>query len=123
MKKNEEKNFDLDQDFNHNEEINYNLKKNNLFTDSDNEEFFKKNDDMNTLLDKNSNNIINKTAKAKIKDLERTKLDGYRLNYNNHDNTIPISKKSQKQEIQNIDKILKFFNHEHDNIYKIRRKF
>ena len=39
-------------------------------------------------------------------------------NYNNHDNTIPISKKSQKSEIQNIDKILKFFNHEHDNIYK-----
>jgi hypothetical protein len=62
--------------------------------------------------------MINKTAKAKIKDLERTKLDGYRLNYNNHDNTIPISKKSQKPEIQNIDKILKYFNHEHDNIYK-----
>lgn len=117
MKKNEEKNFRLDNDFNNNEEINYNLKKNNLFTDSDNEEFFKKNDDINNLLNKNSSNIINKTAKAKIKDLERTKFDGYRLNYNNHDNTIPISKKSQKPEIQNIDKILKFFNND-DYIYK-----
>lgn len=118
MKKNEEKNFRLDNDFNNNEEINYNLKKNNLFTDSDNEEFFKKNDDINNLLNKNSSNIINKTAKAKIKDLERTKFDVYRLNYNNHDNTIPISKKSQKPEIQNIDKILKFFNNDHDYIYK-----
>ena len=118
MKKNEEKNFHLDNNFNNNEEINYNLKKNNLFTDSDNEEFFKKNDNINNLLNKNSSNIINKTAKAKIKDLERTKFDGYRLNYNNHDNTIPISKKSQKPEIQNIDKILKFFNNVHDYNYK-----
>ena len=119
MKKDKENNFYLENDFNRNknEEINYNLKKNNLFTDSDNDEFFKKNDDIKNIINKNSNNIINKTAKPKIKDIERIKMDIYTLNYNNHDNTIPISKKSQKPEIQNIDKMIKFLNH-HDSTYK-----
>ena len=119
MKKIEENFLYLNQELNNNkEDINYNLKKNNLFTDSDNEEFFKKNDDINNLTNKNSNNLINKTAKPKIKDLERAKIEVYRLNYNNHDNTIPISKKSQKREIQNIDRILKYFNKENNNITK-----
>ena len=119
MKKIEENFLYMNQDLNNNkEDINYNLKKNNLFTDSDNEEFFKKNDDINNLTNKNSNNLINKTAKPKIKDLERAKIEVYRLNYNNHDNTIPISKKSQKHEIQNIDRILKYFNKENNNITK-----
>ena len=119
MKKIEENFLYMNQDLNNNkEDINYNLKKNNLFTDSDNEEFFKKNDDINNLTNKNSNNLINKTAKPKIKDLERAKIEVYRLNYNNHDNTIPISKKSQKREIQNIDRILKYFNKENNNITK-----
>ena len=119
MKKIEENFLYMNQDLNNNkEDINYNLKKNNLFTDSDNEEFFKKNDDINNLINKNSNNLINKTAKPKIKDLERAKIEVYRLNYNNHDNTIPISKKSQKPEIQNIDRILKYFNKENNNINK-----
>ena len=119
MKKIEENFLYMNQDLNNNkEDINYNLKKNNLFTDSDNEEFFKKNDDINNLTNKNSNNLINKTAKPKIKDLERAKIEVYRLNYNNHDNTIPISKKSQKPEIQNIDRILKYFNKENNNITK-----
>ena len=119
MKKIEENFLYMNQDLNNNkEDINYNLKKNNLFTDSDNEEFFKKNDDINNLTNKNSNNLINKTAKPKIKDLERAKIEVYRLNYNNHDNTIPISKKSQKPEIQNIDRILKYFSKENNNINK-----
>ena len=119
MKKIEENFLYMNQDLNNNkEDINYNLKKNNLFTDSDNEEFFKKNDDINNLINKNSNNLINKTAKPKIKDLERAKIEVYRLNYNNHDNTIPISKKSQKPEIQNIDRILKYFSKENNNINK-----
>ena len=119
MKKIEENFLYMNQDLNNNkEDINYNLKKNNLFTDSDNEEFFKNNDDINNLINKNSNNLINKTAKPKIKDLERAKIEVYRLNYNNHDNTIPISKKSQKPEIQNIDRILKYFSKENNNINK-----
>ena len=119
MKKNEENNLYLDNnDFNNNEEINYNLKKNNLFTDSDNDEFFKKNNDIKNLLNKNSNNIINKTTKPKIKEIQKAKIDVYRLNYNNHDNTIPISKKYQKPEMQNIDKILKCLNRDSDNIGK-----
>ena len=119
MKKNEENSLYLDNnDFNNNEEINYNLKKNNLFTDSDNDEFFKKNNDIKNLLNKNSNNIINKTTQPKIKEIQKAKIDVYRLNYNNHDNTIPISKKYQKPEMQNIDKILKCFNRDSDNIGK-----
>jgi len=118
MKKIEENFLYLNQELNNNkEDINYNLKKNNLFTDSDNEEFFKKNDDLNNLIDKNSNNLINKTAKPKIKDLERAKMEVYRLNYN-HENTIPINKKSHKPEIQNIDRILKYFTKENNNINK-----
>ena len=80
MKKIEENFLYMNQDLNNNkEDINYNLKKNNLFTDSDNEEFFKKNDDINNLTNKNSNNLINKTAKPKIKDLERAKIEVYRF--------------------------------------------
>ena len=115
MIKNVEKNIYLENEFNNNEEIYYNLKKNNLFTDSDNDEFFKKNEDIKNLLNKNENNINGKTIKSKTKDIEKTKTDAFRLNYNNHDNTIPISKKSQKSEIQNIDKILRFLKKDNDN--------
>ena len=59
--------------------------------------------------------INGKTIKSKTKDIEKTKTDAFRLNYNNHDNTIPISKKSQKSEIQNIDKILRFLKKDNDN--------
>ena len=115
MINNVEKNIYLENEFNNNEEIYYNLKKNNLFTDSDNDEFFKKNEDVKNLLNKNENNINGKTIKSKTKDIEKTKTDAFRLNYNNHDNTIPISKKSQKSEIQNIDKILRFLKKDNDN--------
>ena len=118
MKKNEENNLYLINEFNNHEDINYNIKKNNLFTDSDNDEYFKKNEDIKNIINKNTNNIISKTTKPKIKEMERTKIDVYRLNYNNHDNTIPISKKYQKPEIQNIDKILKIFNKDNERIYK-----
>ena len=114
MINNVEKNIYLENEFN-NEEIYYNLKKNNLFTDSDNDEFFKKNEDIKNLLNKNENNINGKTIKSKTKDIEKPKTDAFRLNYNNHDNTIPISKKSQKSEIQNIDKILRFLKKDNDN--------
>ena len=115
MINNVEKNIYLENEFNNNEEIYYNLKKNNLFTDSDNDEFFKKNEDIKNLLNKNENNINSKTIKSKTKIIEKTKTDAFRLNYNNHDNTIPISKKSQKSEIQNIDKILRFLKKDNDN--------
>ena len=98
MKKNEENNLYLINEFNNHEDINYNIKKNNLFTDSDNDEYFKKNEDIKNIINKNTNNIISKTTKPKIKEMERTKIDVYSLNYNNHDNTIPISKKYQKPE-------------------------
>lgn len=115
MINNVEKNIYLENEFNNNEEIYYNLKKNNLFTDSDNDEFFKKNEDIKNLLNKNENNINSKTIKSKTKDIEKPKTDAFRLNYNNHDNTIPISKKSPKSEIQNIDKILRFLKKDNDN--------
>lgn len=115
MINNVEKNIYLENEFNNNEEIYYNLKKNNLFTDSDNDEFFKKNEDIKNLLNKNENNINSKTIKSKTKDIEKPKTDAFRLNYNNHDNTIPISKKSQKSEIQNIEKILRFLKKDNDN--------
>ena len=115
MINNVEKNIYLENEFNNNEEIYYNLKKNNLFTDSDNDEFFKKNEGIKNLLNKNENNINSKTIKSKTKDIEKPKTDAFRLNYNNHDNTIPISKKSQKSEIQNIDKILRFLKKDNDN--------
>ena len=115
MKSNGENNLYLDNDFNNNEDINYNLKKNNLFTDSDNDEFFKKNNDIKNLINKNENNNISNTMKSKVKDIQKTRTDVFRMNYNNHDNTIPISKKTQKSEIQNIDKILRFFKKENDS--------
>ena len=45
MKKNEENNLYLNnkEKFNNNEDMNYNLNKNYLYTNSDNEEFFKNN--------------------------------------------------------------------------------
>ena len=115
MKSNGENNLYLDNDFNNNEDINYNLKKNNLFTDSDNDEFFNKNNDIKNLINKNENNTTGNTMKSKVKDIQKTKTDVFRLNYNNHDNTIPISKKTQKSEIQNIDKILRFFKKENES--------
>ena len=63
MKSNGENNLYLDNDFNNNEDINYNLKKNNLFTDSDNDEFFKKNNDIKNLINKNENNTTGNTMK------------------------------------------------------------
>ena len=117
MKNNEENNLFLgnEDEYNKNEDMNYNLNKNALYTDSDNEEFFKKNNNIKNLINKNENNIIAKTIKPKTRDIEKSKTDMLRQNYNNHDNTIPISKKSQKSEIQNIDKMLRIFKRDNDS--------
>jgi hypothetical protein len=111
MKKNNENKFYLEQNYNQNKEFN----DNNIFTDSDNEEFFKKNEDIKNLTNKNDTNDNSKEKKQRIKNIENQNVDIYKLNSIRHENTIPINKKSQKQEIQNIDKILKFF--EQDNSY------
>ena len=101
--------------------------KNNLFTDSDNEEIFTKNYNTEKIINnnnKNDNKIISNIAKSKNKDIiKMDKVDNnyYHINYNNHDNTIPISKKSQKTEIQNIDNILKYLKE--DNNSKIKNKY
>ena len=117
MKNNEENNLFLgnEDEYNKNEDMNYNLNKNDLYSDSDNEEFFKKNNNIKNLINKNENNIIAKTIKPKTRDIEKSKTDMLRQNYNNHDNTIPISKKSQKSEIQNIDKMLRIFKRDNDS--------
>jgi len=117
MKNNEENNLFLGNEgvYNKNEDMNYNLNKNDLYTDSDNEEFFKKNNNIKNLINKNENSIIAKTIKPKTRDIEKSKTDMLRQNYNNHDNTIPISKKSQKSEIQNIDKMLRIFKRDNDS--------
>ena len=117
MKNNEENNLFLGNEgvYNKNEDMNYNLNKNDLYTDSDNEEFFKKNNNIKNLINKNENNIIAKTIKPKTRDIEKSKTDMLSQNYNNHDNTIPISKKSQKSEIQNIDKMLRIFKRDNDS--------
>jgi hypothetical protein len=117
MKNNEENNLFLGNEgvYNKNEDMNYNLNKNDLYTDSDNEEFFKKNNNIKNLINKNENNIIAKTIKQKTRDIEKSKTDMLSQNYNNHDNTIPISKKSQKSEIQNIDKMLRIFKRDNDS--------
>ena len=117
MKNNEENNLFLGNEgvYNKNEDMNYNLNKNDLYTDSDNEEFFKKNNNIKNLINKNENNIIAKSIKPKTRDIEKSKTDMLRQNYNNHDNTIPISKKSQKSEIQNIDKMLRIFKRDNDS--------
>ena len=52
MKKNNENKFYLEQNYNQNKEFN----DNNIFTDSDNEEFFKKNEDIKNLTNKNDTN-------------------------------------------------------------------
>ena len=116
MKKNEENNLYLNnkEKFNNNEDMNYNLNKNYLYTDSDNEEFFKKNNNIKNISNKNENNYIAKTIKTKTRDIEKSKTDMFSQNYNNHDNTIPISKKSQKSEIQNIDKMLRILKRDSD---------
>ena len=117
MKNNEENNLFLgnEDEYNKNEDMNYNLNKNDLYTDSDNEEFFKKNNNIKNLINKNENNVVAKTIKPKTRDIEKSKTDMLRQNYNNHDNTIPISKKSQKSEIQNIDKMLRIFKRDNDS--------
>jgi len=120
MKNNEENNIYIGNEdkVNNNDDMNYDINKDYLYTDSDNEEFFKKNNNIKNITNKNENNIIAKTIKPKTRDIEKSKTDMFRQNYNNHDNTIPISKKSQKREIQNIDRILKYFNKENNNITK-----
>jgi len=94
--------------------------KNSLFTDSDNEEFFKKNYDTEKVISKNRNKCvpISNTIKPKNKDIydmEKINSNFYHLNYNNHDNTIPINRKSKKPEIQNIDRILKCLKDDNNN--------
>ena len=102
--------------------------KNNLFTDSDNEEIFTKNYNTEKIINNNNKNdikIISNTAKSKNKDIikmEKVDNNYYHINHNNHDNTIPISKKSQKTEIQNIDNILKYLK-EGNNNSKIKNEY
>ena len=97
---------------------NNNIKKNSVFTDSDNEEYFLKNYDT----EKNINTkekYNSKTTKPEKKDINNIdKLNNnnyYHMNYNNHDNTIPISKKAQNTEIQNIDMLLKCLKDDGNN--------
>ena len=124
MNSNKEYNYYIKQNYTKND-INF-IKndipnKNNILTDSDNEEFFKKNYDTEKVINnknKNDYNIILKIAKSKKKDINNMgKIDNnyYHINYTIHDNTIPLSKKSQKTDIQNIDKILKYFKEESNN--------
>jgi hypothetical protein len=47
--------------------------------------------------------------------MEKINSNFYHLNYNNHDNTIPINRKNKKPEIQNIDKILKCLKEDNNN--------
>ena len=56
------------------EDMNYNLNKNYLYTDSDNEEFFKKNNNIKNISNKNENNYIAKTIKTKTRDIENNKM-------------------------------------------------
>ena len=97
---------------------NNNIKKNSVFTDSDNEEYFLKNYDT----EKNINTkekYNSKTTKPEKKDINNIdKLNNnnyYHMNYNNHDNTIPISKKAQNTEIQNINILLKYLKENNNN--------
>ena len=109
--------------FNYKDNDNTNNKfsiKNSLFTDSDNDEFFKKNYDTEKVINKNRNKCvpISNTIKPKNKDIydmEKINTNFYHLNYNNHDNTIPINPKSKKPEIQNIEKILKCLKEDNNN--------
>ena len=102
--------------------------KNNLFIDSKNEEFLKKNYNTEKIFNnknKNEIKVISNTAKSKNKDINKIeKIDKnyYHINYNNHDNTIPIRKKSQKPEIQNIDNLLKYLKEDNNNS-NIKNKF
>ena len=131
MYSNKEYNFYINKNLNKNE-INIikndNINKNSLFTDSDNDEFFKKNYDTEKMIIKNKNeyNIISNTTKPKnidIINMEKITNNYNHINYNNRDNTIPISKKAQKLEIQSIDKILNFLKEDNDNINKYNNDF
>ena len=92
-----------------------NIYKNSLFTDSENEEFFKRNYGTENIINKNKDEytVISNLTKPKSNDININSLDkiNYKnythFNYNNYDNTIPIGNKYQKPEIQSIDKILK----------------
>ena len=123
MNSNKEYNFYINQKYNKNQ-INVikndNINKNSLFTDSDNEEFFKKNYDTEKIIIKNNNEYNKTTNNTKPKNIdiismEKINTNYYHINYNNHDNTIPIGKKPQKQEIQTIDKLLQCLNE--NNVY------
>ena len=130
MNSNKDYNNYINQKYNNNE-INMikndNINKNSLFTDSDNEEYFKKNYDTEKIITKNNKeyNIISNTTKAKnienidMINMEKINNNYYHINYNNHDNTIPISKKSQKPEIQNIDKLLNCLKDDSNSLNKI----
>ena len=114
MNSNKEFNFYINHNYNQNNnniiKID-NINKSNLFIDSDNEEFFKKNYDTEKILIKNDYNIISNATNLKNKDIidiGNNNSNYYHINYNHHDHTIPINKKVQNNEIQNIDKILKF---------------
>ena len=131
MYSNKEYNFYINKNLNKNE-INIikndNINKNSLFTDSDNDEFFKKNYDTEKMIIKNKNeyNIISNTAKPKnidIINMEKITNNYNHINYNNRDNTIPISKKAQKLEIQSIDKILNCLKEDNDNINKYNNDY
>jgi len=110
-----------------------NIYKNSLFTDSDNEEFFKRNYGTENIINKNKDEytVVSNITKQKSNDININNLDKINnnkythINYNNYDNTIPLGNKYQKPEIQNIDKILKCLKADNNdslkknaNIYK-----
>lgn len=95
--------------------------------DSDNEEYFKKQYEIEKMINnKNKNDYINITNLTKLKNkdiINIGKIDNnyYPINFNHHDNTIPISKKSQRAEIENMEKIIQYFKQENNS--NINNKF
>ena len=108
-----------------------NIYKNSLFTDSENEEFFKRNYGTENIINKNKDEytVISNLTKPKSNDININSLDkiNYKnythFNYNNYDNTIPIGNKYQKPEIQSIDKILKCLKIDNNDSLKKNIKY
>lgn len=88
--------------------------KNYIFTDSDNDEYIKKNYDTEKIANKNINkidlrtNLNNINSKNITYNKSKKKNNSNSLN-NNFDNTIPRSKKNHRLEIQSIENLLRYF--------------
>ena len=108
-----------------------NIYKNSLFTDSENEEFFKRNYGTENIINKNKDEytVISNLTKPKSNDININSMDKINnnnyihFNYNIFDNTIPIGNKYQKPEIQSIDKILKCLKIDNNDSLKKNIKY